>query len=194
MCVKRQFITNLNSLSESNFEKISIKIIGLLDTHQDDSIFLDVLFEKTITKTEELFIDIYTKLILKIFKHLIQNDTEHFRMFHRMIINRCQILLEQDIHEDNHQTIKNASLFVASLINYNIIKQDLVPVILDILIKNNTYYKTDILIKLIFSLDKKNKLNPSILTKLNIIKLSYPPETRFFILLEQLIDDNAKNI
>ena len=189
--IKKEVIINLNSLSNDNFKKISIKIIKLIDIisttyDKNFSIFINILFNKAINNSEEIFISLYTDLISKILKHLLLNNEEDFKIFYRNIINKCQNIFEEDITNENHEIIEGSTLLIGSFINKNIIKRELVAMIIKTMVKENTIQRVNIMIKLINSFDSHIIIDLNTKDFIKSLKQSYSSNSRIYLLLEDI--------
>jgi hypothetical protein len=189
--IKKEVIINLNSLSNDNFKKISIKIIKLIDIisttyDKNFSIFINIFFNKAINNSEEIFISLYTDLISKILKHLLLNNEEDFKIFYRSIINKCQNIFEEDITDENHEIIEGSTLLIGSFINKNIIKRELVAMIIKTMVKENTTQRVNIMIKLVNSFDSHIIIDLNTKDFIKSLKQSYNSNSRIYLLLEDI--------
>ena len=185
MALRKEIITNLNNLSSTNFEIIIAKIHTILESTDNYQLFLEIFFNKTINNSEILFINLYTKLISELLKHILKNNKENFLVFYRLLINNCQNILTQPITDENYKKIENSALLISTFINHNIIKRELISNIIDILIIDNNPNKINVLVKLLSNLDIKS-LNKADVEKINYVKNKYNQNSRIYILLDDI--------
>ena len=194
---KRNIIINLNNISYTNSSKISQKIITVIDQISENyedyyKIYVDILFKKATNHTENIFIDLYTDLCNKTFKHILNNSKEQFLLFYRTIINKCQEVFEAKITPNNKDEVTGCAVLVSNFINKKIINKELVNKIIHTLITDKDEEKINILIALISSFSSEIKLESSIVDEIHTIsKLNFNC-SRINILLEDIVDKYRK--
>ena len=194
---RKNIITNLNIISRDNFHKISQKIIALIDQISDEhekyyNIYIDIFFNKAIDQIEDLYINLYTELCSKIFKHILSKDKERFLLFYRNIINKCQSVFESTITSDNTDKIKGCTILISNFINNRIINKELINAIITSLMEGTDEKRINILIALVSSFDTRIKLDTHIVDRLHEISQLDFSCSRVNILLEDIVDSHRQ--
>ena len=192
---KEKITTYLNQISieERQNYNITSKILAeidiiinnnksFIDLHFD--IIINIIFDKSTTLSEKIFIDVYCDLCSNIMKRIISiKDGNNLSViFYRKLITKCQDIFEKD----EEMRMEGCIIFISQLINKKLIPETILNLIVTDLFKEYKEKNINNLIILLNNISNKKSLNSDNLLKLKeSLNINFS-SIRIILLLEEI--------